>query len=236
MDDLCVGYQLPPLLEDISLTLRYGQRVALIGPNGSGKTTLLRTITDQIAPLEGTFRVGANVKIGVMAQDQDTLIPAENALEAIQNIHGWNDTEARSFLSKFLFTDDAVFTSAELMSFGERARLMLAQLVAQGTNLLLLDEPINHMDIASRVHSRKPSKNMRAPFWLLCMTGILSTTSPTKSGRSGIRELMCYRANISPSPVIAKERSVRLRQSSFYFRLATNTQPSPAGADLCVCL
>ncbi len=158
MDDLCVGYQPPPLLEDISLTLRYGQRVALIGPNGSGKTTLLRTITDQIAPLAGTFRIGANVKIGVMAQDQDTLIPTENALEAIQNIHGWNDTEARSFLSKFLFTGDAVFTSAELMSFGERARLMLAQLVAQGTNLLLLDEPINHMDIASRVRFEEALK------------------------------------------------------------------------------
>jgi ATP-binding cassette, subfamily F, member 3 len=158
MDSLCVGYQPPPLLEDISLTLRYGQRVALIGPNGSGKTTLLRTITDQIAPLAGTFRVGANVKIGVMAQDQDTLIPTENSLEAIQRINGWNETEARSFLSKYLFTGDAVFTSAVLMSFGERARLMLAQLVAQGTNLLLLDEPINHMDIASRVRFEEALK------------------------------------------------------------------------------
>jgi ATP-binding cassette subfamily F protein 3 len=158
MDNLSVGYQLPPVLEDISLTLRYLQRVALIGPNGSGKTTLLRTITDQIAPLAGTFKVGANVKIGVMAQDQDTLVPAENALEAIGRIHSWNDTEARSFLSKFLFTGDAVFTSAGLMSYGERARLMLAQLVAQGTNLLLLDEPINHMDIASRVHFEEALK------------------------------------------------------------------------------
>jgi ATPase subunit of ABC transporter with duplicated ATPase domains len=158
LDNLSVGYQPPPLLEDISLTLRYGQRVTLIGPNGSGKTTLLRMITGQIAPLAGTFRIGANVKIGVMAQDQDTLIPTENALEAVQRIHGWNDTEARSFLSKFLFTGDAVFTSAELMSYGERARLMLAQLVAQGTNLLLLDEPINHMDIASRVRFEEALK------------------------------------------------------------------------------
>ena len=190
LDNLSVGYQPPPLLEDISLTLRYGQRVALIGPNGSGKTTLLRTITGQIIPLAGTFRVGANVKIGVMAQDQDTLIPTENALGAIQRIHGWNDTETRSFLSKFLFTGDAVFTSAELMSFGERARLMLAQLVAQGTNLLLLDEPVNHMDIASRVrfeealkeyegtilavvHDRYFIHNFATEIWEICNKSIL---------------------------------------------------------------
>jgi ATP-binding cassette subfamily F protein 3 len=158
MESLSVGYQLPALLEDITLTLRHGQRIALIGPNGSGKTTLLRTITGQIPPLAGTFRIGANVKVGVMAQEQDTLVPSENALETIRRIHGWPETETRSFLSKYLFTGDDVFTPVELMSFGERARLMLAVLVAGGSNLLLLDEPINHMDIASRVRFEQALK------------------------------------------------------------------------------
>ncbi len=158
MEALSVGYQLPALLEDINLTLRHGQRVALIGANGSGKTTLLRTITGQISLLAGTFHIGANVKVGVMAQEQDTLAPFENALETIRRIHGWPETETRSFLSKYLFIGDDVFTPVELMSFGERALLMLAVLVASGSNLLLLDEPINHMDIASRVRFEQALK------------------------------------------------------------------------------
>ena len=93
-----------------------------------------------------------------MAQEQDTLAPSENALETIRRIHGWPETETRSFLSKYLFTGDDVFTPVELMSFGERARLMLAVLVASGSNLLLLDEPINHMDIASRVRFEQALK------------------------------------------------------------------------------
>lgn len=158
MESLSVGYQLPALLEDINLTLRHGQRVALIGPNGSGKTTLLRTITGQIPPLAGIFRLGTNVKIGVMTQEQDTLVQSECALATIRYIHGWPETETRSFLSKYLFTGDDVFTPVGSMSFGERARLMLAVLVAGGSNLLLLDEPINHMDIASRVRFEQALK------------------------------------------------------------------------------
>ena len=157
-ESFTVGYGQPALLENITLTLRHGQRVALIGPNGSGKTSLFRTITGQIDPLNGTFRVGANVKMGVMTQEQDTLTPSYNALETIRQIHGWSETVVRSFLSKYLFTGDAVFTPVGLMSYGERARLMLSSLVAQGSNLLLLDEPINHMDIASRVRFEKALK------------------------------------------------------------------------------
>jgi ATP-binding cassette subfamily F protein 3 len=85
-----------------------------------------------------------------MAQEQEVLDPQSNAVETLRQVAPMDETEARSFLHYFLFSgDDALRPAAEL-SFGERARLMLASLVASGCNFLLLDEPINHLDIPSR--------------------------------------------------------------------------------------
>ncbi|HZU86215.1 MAG TPA: ABC-F family ATP-binding cassette domain-containing protein [Anaerolineaceae bacterium] len=150
LDQLSVGYGEHVLLRDLNLYLRYGQRLALIGPNGSGKTTLLRTIAGRIPPLSGEARLGSNVRLGYMAQEQEDLHPEWDALTTIQSLMGQSQTEVRSFLSKYLFTGDDVFTPVGKLSYGERARLSLAGLVARGCNLLLLDEPINHLDIPSR--------------------------------------------------------------------------------------
>ncbi len=150
LEDLSVGYGDLVLLQDLNLTLRFGRRVALIGPNGCGKTTLLRTAAGQLQPLAGRARLGSNVRLGFMRQEQEDLDPALNPLQAIARILSQNETEVRSFLSKFLFKGDDVFTPAGQLSYGERARLSLALLVAQGCNLLLLDEPINHLDIPAR--------------------------------------------------------------------------------------
>ena len=147
---LAVGY-LPgaPLLSELNLSVRAGQRIAITGPNGSGKTTLLRTLTGEIAPLGGAFRLGPTVHLGVMAQDQSDLDPARTAVE---HLLPWfhNQTEVRSHLAYFLFTGDEPPKPTALLSFGQRARLMLALLVAQACNCLLLDEPVNHLDIPSR--------------------------------------------------------------------------------------
>jgi ATP-binding cassette subfamily F protein 3 len=150
LQDVAIGYEGVELARGIEQVLRAGERVAMIGPNGSGKTTLLRVIAGQLAPLAGEARLGANVKLGYYAQEQETLNPESTPFETIVRVAPMSETEARSFLHYFLFAGDEVFVPVEALSYGERARLALASLVATGCNFLMLDEPINHLDIPSR--------------------------------------------------------------------------------------
>jgi ATP-binding cassette subfamily F protein 3 len=150
LDGLTVGYGDRSLISGIDLVLRYGERVVLNGANGCGKTTLLRTIAGQIISLAGQARLGSNVIVGFMTQEQEELDPHQNPMSIIQHAAPFSDTRARSFLAFYLFTGDDVFTPVSNLSYGERSRLALARLVAQGCNFLLLDEPINHLDIPSR--------------------------------------------------------------------------------------
>lgn len=151
LEDVAVGYPgQRPLLAELNLTVQGGQRIVLTGPNGSGKTTLLRTMAGILKPVAGRVRLGASVRVGYMSQEQRLLDPALSALETIQGAAPLNETDARSFLHFFLFSDDDPLRAIAELSFGERARLALALLVAQGCNFLLLDEPINHLDIPSR--------------------------------------------------------------------------------------
>ncbi|MFZ5919246.1 MAG: ribosomal protection-like ABC-F family protein [Chloroflexota bacterium] len=150
LQDLALGYGDRPLFAGATLTLRQGERITLLGPNGCGKTTLLRGVAGQIAPLAGRIRLGANVRPGYYSQEQEGLDPASNAFEEIRRVAPLGETETRSFLHYFLFSGDDVFVPVGCLSYGERARLALARLVAGGCNFLLLDEPINHLDIPSR--------------------------------------------------------------------------------------
>jgi ATP-binding cassette subfamily F protein 3 len=148
--ELSVGYAVEaPLLADLQLSVSPGARIVLTGPNGSGKTTLLRTIAGQLPPLAGRIERGPSVKLGYMAQEQDGLDPELSPLETIQYAFD-NETTARNFLAHFLFTGDEPLRPNGRLSYGQRARLALAQMVVAGCNVLLLDEPINHLDISSR--------------------------------------------------------------------------------------
>ena len=149
--DLTVGYSPDkPLLQDLNEYVQAGSQIVLTGTNGCGKSTLLRTIVGQLPPLSGQARLGGSVKLGYMSQEQELLDPRKTALETIQLAAPRNETDARSFLHFFLFTGDDPLRTIANLSFGERARLALAKLVAEGCNFLLLDEPINHLDIPSR--------------------------------------------------------------------------------------
>lgn len=152
LERLSVGYDSAvPLLVDLNLTLRAGERVVLTGPNGSGKTTLLRTIAGQLPALSGEARLAPSLRLGYMSQDQSGLDPDKTPVETMQASFR-NETEVRTFLSYFLFVGDEPLKPVSMLSYGQRARLMLAQLVAQGCTCLLMDEPVNHLDIPSRAH------------------------------------------------------------------------------------
>lgn len=142
----------PQLLVDVNLDVMYGERIVIVGPNGAGKTTLLRLIEGKLTPQQGRVRLGANVRLGVMAQEQETLDPQRTILETALRERPMSETEARNFLHMFLFGGDKVFQQVGACSLGERSRLQLARLVLRGCNLLLLDEPLNHLDIDGREH------------------------------------------------------------------------------------
>lgn len=150
-ENLSIGYPgRIPLITGLTTTVNAGARIVLTGPNGGGKTSLLRTIAGLLVPIAGSLRLGSNVKLGYMSQEQELLNPQLNALDVIQSSAPLSETEARSFLHFFLFTGDDSLRLVQDLSYGERARLTLATLIVEGSNFLLLDEPINHLDIPSR--------------------------------------------------------------------------------------
>ena len=150
--DLVLGYPDDgrPLLRVPDITLRRGEVAALVGPNGVGKSAFLKTITGQLAPLAGSVRLGAAVQPGYFAQAHENLREERSILEEILERRPLKVSEARDLLGRYLFSGDDVFRPVHTLSGGERGRLALALLALAGANLLLLDEPSNHLDIDSQ--------------------------------------------------------------------------------------
>lgn len=151
LQDVSMAFGDRLLFEHVNLSLTHGQRVALIGPNGEGKTTLLKIVAGEVPPTAGQVQLGRGVKMGYLAQEQEILDPHSTPYDTIRAVsEQMSQTDTRNFLHFFLFSGDEVFSPIATLSYGERARLMLALLVAQGCNFLLLDEPVNHLDIPGR--------------------------------------------------------------------------------------
>lgn len=150
--NLDVGYAdaSAPLFHAPDITLWRGEVAALIGPNGVGKSTFLKTALEELPPLSGEVKIGASVKVGYFAQAHELLNPKNSIIDEITKAKPMLPAEARNFLGKFLFSNDDVFRPIETLSGGERGRVALAKLALSGSNLLLLDEPSNHLDIDSQ--------------------------------------------------------------------------------------
>ena len=139
------------LFSNLSLDLKRGEKIALIGENGRGKTTLFKIIMDKIKPDTGVKVLGANVEVGYYDQEQSNLSLNKTILDEV-----WDDfpylttSKLRTALGSFLFTGDDVFKTIDKLSGGEKCRINLLKLMLSKPNLLLLDEPTNHLDIPSR--------------------------------------------------------------------------------------
>ena len=148
--DLEIGYE-GKTLQKLSFSLYKGQKLGIIGENGIGKSTLLKTLSGKIEKISGNFSFGYNVKIGYFDQqmnfkdDEKTVF--DDFLEEFPKL---TTTEIRNSLASFLFYGDDVFKKISMLSGGEKVRLQLAKILKKGPNLLILDEPTNHMDIVGK--------------------------------------------------------------------------------------
>lgn len=150
LEHLDVGYPQHLLLQDVDLTLRRGEKVAIIGPNGCGKSTLLKTILQELPPLKGEARIGNRVKIGYFSQSYERLDENQTIMENFLTEYGLTDEQTRRLLGSMMFHGEDVFKVIGTLSGGQKARLVLLKLVLDGANCLLLDEPTNHLDIAAK--------------------------------------------------------------------------------------
>jgi len=151
--NLEIGYldEGKPLFRCPDLLLRRGECAAIIGPNGAGKTTFIKTLLKTIPPYSGEIKMGASLRIGYFAQAHEDLNPNHTLVEEIQSVAPTMLlSDIRSFLARYSFRGDNVFMKVSALSGGERGRLALAKLSLSNANLLLLDEPSNHLDIPSQ--------------------------------------------------------------------------------------
>ena len=142
----------PPVLRGVSMSVRRGARIGILGRNGAGKSTLIRTLVGDLAPLAGEVRVSRSVRIGYFAQQGiDRLRGDESALVQLQRIAPAQREQAlRDYLGRFGFSGDAATRPVGPMSGGEKARLSLALMLHDRPQLLVLDEPTNHLDAQAR--------------------------------------------------------------------------------------
>lgn len=139
------------LFENISLEIKRGEKIALIGENGVGKTTLFKIILNELNSDTGTINIGSKVKCGYYDQEQCSLNFNNNLIEEISDAYpNVNINEIRNVLAAFLFSGDDVYKKISQLSGGEKGRLSLAKLMLSEANFLLLDEPTNHLDINSK--------------------------------------------------------------------------------------
>lgn len=133
------------LYNNLSFQMARGEKFLIVGENGIGKSTLLKLIMGQLTPIKGEISYGYHASIAYYAQELEILDEEKTILENIDNPN-YNDTELRTFLGNFLFSNDDVFKKVKILSPGEKARVALCKILLKKTNIIILDEPTNHFD------------------------------------------------------------------------------------------
>lgn len=147
--ELAIGYDNP--LSVVSLDLKRGEKLGILGGNGLGKSTFLKTIVGKIPALSGEYRFGTNVQIGYFDQQMAMYTSNKTVLDDFWDEYpNLTETEARNALGAFLFSGDDVFKNVNMLSGGEKVRLALCKILKTRPNVLVLDEPTNHMDIVGK--------------------------------------------------------------------------------------
>ena len=147
--ELAIGYDHP--LSVVSLDLKRGEKLGILGGNGLGKSTFLKTIVGKIPALSGEYRFGTNVQIGYFDQQMAMYTSNKTVLDDFWDEYpNLTETEARNALGAFLFSGDDVFKNVNMFSGGEKVRLALCKILKTRPNVLVLDEPTNHMDIVGK--------------------------------------------------------------------------------------
>ncbi|MEZ4598171.1 MAG: ATP-binding cassette domain-containing protein [Syntrophotaleaceae bacterium] len=152
VENMSFSYGVKPVIENFSTTIIRGDRIGIIGPNGAGKTTLLKLLLGELAPQQGTVRLGTNLEVIYFDQLREQLDPD---LTVQQNLSGDQDTvligdrprHVYGYLRDFLFTPERARAPVRILSGGERNRLLLAKLFLRPANVLVLDEPTNDLDL-----------------------------------------------------------------------------------------
>ncbi len=152
LDEVSAGYADKPILSQIVMAIRPGERIGLLGKNGAGKSTLIKLLADELKPLSGKRVTGKDLNIGYFAQHQlEQLRPSESPLQHMLRLDpSTREQEHLNYLGGFDFKGDMARSSCENFSGGEKSRLALALLIWTRPNLLLLDEPTNHLDLEMR--------------------------------------------------------------------------------------
>lgn len=147
--ELAIGYDHP--LSVVSLDLKRGEKLGILGGNGLGKSTFLKTIVGKIPALSGEYRFGTNVQIGYFDQQMAMYTSNKTVLDDFWDEYpNLTETEARNALGAFLFSGDDVFKNVNMLSGGEKVRLAICKILKTRPNVLVLDEPTNHMDIVGK--------------------------------------------------------------------------------------
>ena len=147
--ELAIGYDQP--LSVVSLDLKRGEKLGILGGNGLGKSTFLKTIVGKIPALSGEYRFGTNVQIGYFDQQMAMYTSNKTVLDDFWDEYpNLTETEARNALGAFLFSGEDVFKNVNMLSGGEKVRLALCKILKTRPNVLVLDEPTNHMDIVGK--------------------------------------------------------------------------------------